>query len=297
MLRRLGTAGITFAVALGSGYLLQSGGLNPEPTVPAETLEDATITPLTGKASLKQPETPRALRPLALPDLPRTPTSLLQPDPNLANRIAGVDRHWQGISGASLARYDDFGKTCPPTNLSLTPAEDGMMTVHYANPCDAGARLIVQHDAIAADLVADAQGRATVSLPVLDTVGRVTVLSDTGQDTTISRSFAAPAVPRVVVTSETAGAFRLASGNAVPIGDRDAPLVWTEMLQNAAQPLLQATVTPQTCGQDLAAHIRFIGLRTEATEITVAMPDCTAVGQTVLVPLSPATGDRYAAEG
>jgi len=297
MLRRLGTAGAACALAFGSAYLLQSGGLSPKPKVAIAAIADATIIPLTADVPGQQPETPMALRPLALPDLPQTSTILPQAGPQLPERVAALDPDWRMPGGASQARYDDFGQTCPATSLSLTPAGEGMMAVLYENPCDAGARLILEHESIMAAVTANAKGRATLAFPVLNPSGRVTVLSDTGEDLTLARPFDGGSSPRIVVSSDSAAALTLGSGSAIVIGDKAAPLAWTDVLHDGTQPILRAAVTAETCGQDLTARVTITGKPARTNEISLAMPDCTAIGQTVLFPLPAQAAKRYADKG
>lgn len=298
MLRRLGTAGLTFALAMGCGYLVQNVRIAPR-TETAEVITDSSITPLTADTLLPRSEAPMATRPLALPDLPATPSALPAPGAGLAGRIAGLDPDKSLPDGAWKTRFDEFGMVCPRTSLSLTPAGDGMMTLLYANSCDAGVRLIVAHDGIAAAQAADATGRAVATLPVLDAAGRVTVLNDMGEDLSIARAFdGATGSPRIVVGSNMPAALSLGSGKALPLGDGKAPMAWTQTLDDAA-PVLRAAVTAQTCGQDLLADVRITGGTAEnrATEVAIAMPDCSQTGQTVLIPLSDMPGALAAISG
>lgn len=298
MLRRLGTVGMTFAVAFGSGFLLQHGGFDPKPKAEIPPIANATIVPLAADVPIRKPETQAGFRPLALPDLPQTATSLPQPGLGLSGRIAALDSQGMMPDGASEARYDDYGRTCPATSLSLTPAGDGSMIVLYANPCDAGAHLIVQHEGIAATLTADGKGRAMMVFPVLSSSGRVTVLSDTGEDLSVLRPIRTASAPQVVVSSDMAGALTLATGKAQPLGDADPPLAWTQPLAEGTTPLLRASVTRETCGQDLVAHVVITGgPSVRAADITVAMPDCTSVGQAVLVPLEAPSAEARAVRG
>ncbi len=292
MLRRFGTAGVTFALAFGSAYLLQNGGLNPKP-VRQEPISNVTITPLTAEITAGDASTPMALRPIALPELPRAGTALPEPGAALAQRIAAIDPNWRRPEGASLARYDDFGQTCPTTRLSLTPTGDGLMTVLFSNPCDAGAHLVMQHDGITVEMTADTEGRAVLSFPILNRSGRITLQSDSGETLALTRVFDGQYPPRIVIRSDMAGALSLGSGTAVALGDKGNPIGWTDTLQGEPQPILRAKVTPQTCGHDLTARVTVTGATPRSDDITLSMPECSAIGQSVLYPLT--SDERYAA--
>ncbi len=298
MLRRLGTVGVTFVVAFGSGHLLQSGGLNSHPRATAATIADASITPLAANAPLGQIKPDPSARAPFLPDLPQTVTALPQPGANLAGRVAALDRQRQEIGGPSKARYDDFGKICPRPSLSVTPASDGLMTILYNSPCDPEARLVVETGAITADLATDAMGRAVLSLPVLDAAGRVTVQGAAGGALTVTRPFPMSALPaRIIVSSDVADSLSLGTGETLPLGDTAANQAWTQPLKDGAAPILHAMVTPRTCGQQLTARVAILGGTTapRVADVSVEMPDCGFTGESVLVPLDLRAGEMAAA--
>jgi hypothetical protein len=295
MMRRLATAGLTFALAAGSGYVLQHGLLDTmrEPAS-AESIPPDSIVTLTGDApdaaSLPPAAALRSPADPALPDLPAMAFGL--PDPGLAlgTRMASVERGYDRPPGAADATYDDFGFLCPAASFRVTPGRDGMLAVSFADRCAADMAVVLAHAGLGFAGRTDAEGRLSMMLPVLDAGGMVTLSTDMGR----SLSAGQPAHPgktaHIAVSSDLAGVLSLASGRPTAIGGDQMPSAWMQALAvtEAAQPvMLRAAVTPDSCGRDLTARIGAAGggLSPQTTTVTLAMPDCDSVGESVALAL------------
>jgi hypothetical protein len=183
-------------------------------------------------------------------------------------------------------------------------------------PCHPNERVVIQHEGLAISARTSETGALFVSLPALAQEARLTVLFPGGD-----RAEATLNVPEVTQYQRFAvqwqgnDAFQLhaleggaalgtagdisASNPQLPqpgkgflsvLGDPtvDFPLlaeVYTFPTQNPdVRLVVEAAVTPQTCGREILAEtLAFNGSTVVATDLTLSMPDCSAIGDLLMM--------------
>jgi hypothetical protein len=184
------------------------------------------------------------------------------------------------------------------TALTLRALPQGMMDVVLQAPCHTGQRVVLRQADLAITLKLGADGKAALVLPALTVDGVVSVLF--GDGTRVQQALAMPEVAtlkRFGVQWQGADAFalhameqgadygQLSGGVLTQLGDAtvDNPLlaeIYTYPSQ-AAQPdiVVEAAILPETCGHDLLGEVLISqDGRVTATDLTLSMPDCSAVG-------------------
>lgn len=215
---------------------------------------------------------------------------------------------------------------CPDT-LVLRAAPQATIGLTLSAPCRAGERVVVRHGGLAATAQMTAEGGLNLALPALDPVASVTVLFADGSrvvgkvdvpDAADFRRFAvqwqgddefqlhafedgadfgdpghvwagAPHLP-AIGTPATGGWMMSLGDSAVALPLRAA--VYTFPRAPAVMPLvvIEAPVTEGTCGREMLGELLSVEAgRAEVHDLTLAMPDCSAVGDIlVLKNLAPA---------
>lgn len=298
-------ATVVVAAAIGQfmqgGFLPAGGGTALEASI-VKAITPGSVVPLaarTDAAGTTPPQGP------ALPRLPDIPSALLQPGPALAARMAGLGTPGALPRSDADAEFDGFGHRCPEASLTLMPVGDEI-AVDYADACRAGQTVTMEHAGLAfVGLVGD-DGRLRMTLPNLMGLAEVVVAPEGRAPLRGAVVSLADARPRLVLRAARAEAMDLrVAGPGGPVaGTASLPgtlangIVPVQVLTLAAVPpgaavTLDIRVTAETCGRAVAAEVGIHagGAAAEMQDIVVPMPDCTAIGDGVSVPLAPLPDD------
>ena len=196
---------------------------------------------------------------------------------------------------------------CTPV-LHLSELPGAMADVQLLAPCDGGARVVLGHGGLAVTLRVPMSGQLEARLPVMEPSGRFEVRMPDGRKAAAELPMALDGTRRFAVQWAGAQGFVLhglenaaeygGKGDVSPsqpgmmadggwlslIGDSsvDKPLlaqVYTYPESGEAEVVVEAPVTAQTCGRDLVGQtVQSKGGAAETTDLTLSMPDCSAVG-------------------
>lgn len=201
---------------------------------------------------------------------------------------------------------------CAP-ELDLAARPMAMIAIDLRASCAAGARVVIRHAGLAVAETLDGSGHLTLDLPALDTSGRISVLLPEGRE--LHAAVAMPSVARLrrLAVQWIAGdAFQLhameggatygtpgdvhaqnpaspSGGYLVALGDPSSSLpmmaeVYTWPVGVTVRPVIEAEVTQATCGRELMAETLLSDHgRVTATDLTLAMPGCDALGDILVL--------------
>ena len=307
--RRVIRSVAVLAVALAAGHLVQtlaSGTADPV-KVAVETIvapqDVVTLAADAGAGLPKAGELPPVAPQAALPLAPKAASTVNAPalPPQSGNVETAAAAPKQGACPVSFEVFAE-----PSAMIGLT----------LIAPCRVNERVTLKHAGLSVSARTTATGALFTALPAMDTAGAVEVLFADGQ--TSSAKIAMPelaALRRFAVQWQADDAFQIhafengagygdpgevsaanphrpapgvpASGGFLTLlGDpaTDAPLL-AEVYSFPADPaqsaevVVEAEVTAKTCGRELLAQtISSVGGRAEVADLTLAMPDCDAVG-------------------
>ena len=198
-------------------------------------------------------------------------------------------------------------------DLALRALPSAMIAVDLTAPCHAGERIVIHHAGLAVTAKVAPDGKVNAKLPAMTSDGAVAVLFADGAR--VDQAVAVPeaaSLRRFGVQWQDAGAFVLhafengadfdqpgditarnpggvglvSGGFLTVLGDSDVENallaeVYTFPAVAVQEPriVVEAAVLAQTCGQDLLGEVLTSQSgRVTVTDLTVAMPDCTAVG-------------------
>lgn len=316
MKRKITLGAATLAVALGAGHLVQSGrpGAAAVGVADAASVKPTGITPL---AASSEPEdlpstvppaplaaslgsTPQAQVPPAAaatvaktaPQAAPAPVSLTPPPP-------------AATKPAPVVQADDCHVT-----LDVMAAANGMLDLTLLAPCKPGTRVVLRHGGLAVTGRTSTGGALFTALPAMEPDGAVSAMFPDG---TIARA-AAPvdltgiqrfavqwmADDRFALNAYQGGAAWGALGHVhagarglpqdksgwmMPLGDAsvDLPMMaevytWPAATADIAIDI-EAPVTETTCDRELLGEtLQSQSGRVTRSDITLATPDCSAVG-------------------
>jgi hypothetical protein len=210
--------------------------------------------------------------------------------------------------------------SCTP-KLRLSPAPAAMLRLSLDAPCNASERVVIHADGLAFTALTSDQGRLTLALPAMHDPAKVAVRLAGGARATATAAVPALAgLSRVAVQWMGRDAFRIDAlefgagfgtpGDVSPdnprgpdatdggfltdLGDASVPRpmraeVYTvpkaRTTGGKVEVLVQAPVTPGTCGRDLLGQMLTAGAAAPA-DVTLAMPACdpASTGQFVALP-------------
>lgn len=197
-----------------------------------------------------------------------------------------------------------------PIELTLAAQPAAMIGIALLAPCHAQERVVLRHAGLAITARLGADGSLNAVLPALMSAARVEVRFADGNTADAMLELAeAATLRRFGVQWQGAEAFvvhgfengadygqagdisalnpgRGEGGSLIVLGDGtvEAPLL-AQIYTYPARPgisaevVIEAAVTGATCGQDLLAEtIASNGGRVEITDLTLAMPDCSGIG-------------------
>lgn len=280
--RRVGRVAAVVVIALAAGHLVQTMAKHKAPAPEAALVKPASVVQLAGTNDL--PAAPPA------PVAPSVPPLALKPaTPPVPAPVAVVD-------------------PCPVT-LDLMTEPGAMIGVTLLAPCHPSERIVLRHAGLAVTLRSTATGAVFTALPGLQSDATVEVMFADGTTIGGRTELAELAgLRRFGVQWQADDAFQLygyeaggvvsaAAPGQPPLGDApsaggyltrlgdagvDAPLlaeIYTYPVDEAADPVIEAAVTPATCGRELLGEtLSSVGGVVKVTDLTVAMPDCDAVG-------------------
>ncbi len=203
---------------------------------------------------------------------------------------------------------------CTP-QLALQAAPQAMIALTLTAPCHADQRVILRHAGLAVAERLDATGTLSIDLPALSPSGEVSVLFT---DATIARDAVpvpdATRLQRFAVQWMADDSFQLHAleggagygdpghvsavqpvspngGYLVSLGDPtlDLPMMaevytWPADTTVTVAPSVEAVVTDATCARELLGEtIHAVGGKTTVKDLTLAMPDCDALGDILVL--------------
>jgi hypothetical protein len=318
MKRKITLGAATLAVAFGAGHLVQSGGLGNAVDRQADLAETrpTAITPLRGSAEAEVALS--AAPPLALPAAAPTvsETTAAPPAPFAATLVpplpASVAPQVPPVSApaglTAPAPAVPLADACD-TTLDVIPGANGMLDLTLLAPCKPATRVVLRHGGLAVTGRTSDGGALFTALPAMEAAGEVSAMFPDG---TVARGAAAVdmgGIRRFAVqwmaddrfalnayrdgaAFGEAGHVHVGSGKAdpaqgwvMPLGDAtvDLPMmaeVYTWPTTPAEIALdIEAPVTEATCNREMLAEmVESQGGTITRSDIALAMPDCAAVG-------------------
>jgi hypothetical protein len=305
MKRKLAMAIGTLALALGAGHLMQNGlGGAPEQMAAAPIPQG--ITPLAAGLGSPEVATPAVKAPM-LPEAafgPPAPDVVAAPEvvPEMADQAAVADA------------------ACP-LQLDVMAMSEARLDLTLIAPCRPSERVVIRHGGLAVTAMTSPSGSLFTTLPGLEARGQVSVYFSDGveangaealPDLAMYRRFAVQWVAddafalnafengaefgTVGHVSAANPARRLPNvpvkgGYLTVLGDQTAPLpmmaqVYTFPvdLAEAVDLTIEAEVTEATCNRELLGEVLFseAGSVTK-TDLTMATPDCDAIGDVLVL--------------
>lgn len=309
--RRAARGVAVLAVALAAGHLVQTMAKPDQIAVQETDLARAettptSIVPLAAGAMdapvVSAPESPLPQAALPMPAESAAPDAVAITEP--ASETAQEPIEPMPVADACPVTLDAFAGSSAMISLTLTA------------PCRANERVVLRHAGLAVTELTTASGALFTAVPALDKAGQVEVLFADG--TTVSASSPVPelaAFRRFGVQWQADDAFQVhayengadfgqpgdvsaanpqrpvpgmasSSGFLTLLGNPDAnePLlaeIYTYPTDAAktADVTIEAAVTQKTCGRELLGDtLSSTAGEAVVTDLTVAMPDCTAVG-------------------
>lgn len=195
-------------------------------------------------------------------------------------------------------------------DLALDAEPAAMIGVTLLAPCNANERVVLRHAGLAVTAKLGADGRLLLSMPALVTAARVEVMFANGE--TIDGALELPeaaALRRFGIQWQGPEAFvvngfengadfgepghvspaqlgRPEAGQLVLLGDStvDLPLLaqiytFPAARGQSAEVIIEAAVTEATCGRELLGETIASGAnQVKITELTLAMPECSGIG-------------------
>ena len=298
----------TLAIALGAGHLVQSGKVGGTATQVADAAEAAPtgITPLAASAQPDDAAPPAPVAAAFIPletAAPSASPATAPPAPVLASVTP------ENTPPAAARPAPAQADACRAT-LDVVPGANGMLDLTLLSPCKPSTRVVLRHGGLAVTGRTSTGGALFTALPAMEASGEVSAMFPDG---TIAHG-AAPVnlsgLHRFAVQWMADDQFGLnayqggaawgtpghvhagarglpeaATGWLMPLGDAsvDLPMLaqvytWPAKPGDVAIDI-EAPVTEATCERELLGET----LESQAgvvvrSDITLAMPDCTAVG-------------------
>ena len=314
--RRLSLVVAIMSVALGSGHLVQNVLITPTTVVDADTsLRPVAITLVAAGPEVMVPYLAPAK--ISLP----SPSFAAQPDMDAPSLFTLPDDPIVNPQlGSAAVGSDTKADTCS-ISLDLISEPSAMIGVTLVAPCRANERVVLRHDGLAVTAKTSANGVLFVSLPALTAAATVSIRFNDGQ--TVDAFVDIPEVAQLrrfgvqwmgddafqLHAFETGGDYgepghvsaadpQLPHADKAPIGgflsvlgddQVETPMlaeVYTYPAQNTAavRVVIEAAVTKATCAREILGEtIADVGGDVTMTDLTLTMPDCSAVGDILVL--------------
>lgn len=195
--------------------------------------------------------------------------------------------------------------TCSAT-LSATALPGAVLSLGLVAPCDGGARVVLRHGGLAVTGQLSAAGTLFTTLPAMEAKGEVQAMFPDGTTVRAAAAVNLADIRRMAVQWQADDAFALqiyengatfgapghvsaerpvGEGRVHVLGDAtvDLPLLAQVYTWPAAptkvEVTIEAAVTAKTCNREILGEaLESDGGRVTATDITLAMPECSGVG-------------------
>ena len=291
--RRLALVTATLTIALGSGHLMQT-------VLSGQSADDTAM----GLAAVASPmPSDVGVIVASVGSVPSAPNLSHGP---LAAKPAGNPAP-AAVPAQTVAAV--IAEPCGAT-LDLVALPNAMVSLALAAPCDGAQRVVVRHAGLAFTARTAADGRLVLTLPALEREAVVSVLLPSG--TPVEASVTVPesgdvrrfAVQWMADDALQVHAFERGAGYGEPghvsaikpdlpnaergwltaLGDAsvDLPMlaeVYTYPRRGHVDLVVEAAITSATCARELLAEtINSVGGEVFVSDLSVAMPDCVAVG-------------------
>jgi hypothetical protein len=304
--RRLALICATIGIALGAGQIVQSGA-GAKPTVATAALMPTAITPVSAGPEKAAPVTP-AEKPLVV----ATPAPMPKAEPVMTAALTDP------VMPAPVPMPEPVVDACAVT-LDLIAAPNAMIGLTLVAPCAPQSRVVLRHAGLAITGKTSITGSLFMSLPALDAKGEVSATLKGAA--AVKASIAMPelaALRRFGVQWQSEDAFQLhafengavfgAPGHvsaAMPqmpkagvaptggyltlLGDTTVNLpmlaeVYTFPAGGMPEVVVEAAITAKTCGRELLGEtLTSTGGAATSMDLTLATPDCTAIGDILVL--------------
>lgn len=305
--RRIALAVSLLAVGLGAGHLVQSRSAKPAAPPAEETLADAALKPenlqqlaagsddLVAPLSVLPPVDGLAPLPAA-PALKPAEPKIVVPSKPAATAAAACDM-----------------------SLDLLADSNAMIGITVIAPCRPNQRVMVKHGGLAITGKTSASGTMFMNLPAMEVQAKIELSFPDGEKLgSVVEMPEVSAMQRFAVQWLERDAFQLQAfengadygqpghvsavkpqtpapglasegGFVTLLGDSsvDLPMlaeVYTFPAKGAAEVLVEAAVTPETCGRELLGEtVSAVGGKVAVSELTLAMPECEATGDILVL--------------
>ncbi|WP_146036531.1 hypothetical protein [Pseudotabrizicola formosa] len=311
LLRKLTLIAGTGAVALGAGHFVQQKAeTRATADVPGVVVSD--ISPVAAGPGDVAPSLPPLAAPAALPDLPPQDLAPVAPQ---ADVLAAADPDLFDVPVAPSLSVPGIGAApeCD-VSLGLVPQPGAMIGISLLAPCHPDQRVVLNHSGLTVTARTSASGALLSTLPALKALAQVDVIFAGGErvrDTVALADFSG--VKRFAVQWQASDAFQLhafengaryghpghissatggmsgQTGTVTLLGDAtvDLPLqaeVYTFGAAAKTEIVLEAAITQATCGREvLGEAILAVDGSVKISDLTLAMPDCDAVGDILVL--------------
>lgn len=291
MKRRIALASALLAVGLGAGHFVQSRAKPAQQAALAPEVKPQSVVPL---AATIEPALPEPVKP-ALPAAPA-----LEPAAKPETAPAPV------------------ADACP-VELELMQQDNAMVGITLLAPCRPGQRLVIKHGGLAITAQTSTTGSLFLDIPAMETQARIDISFPDGEK--IASTIPMPEVAqmqRFAVQWLDRDAFQLHAfengadygkpghvsaaapqrpapgeiaqgGFLTLLGDAttDLPMlaeVYTFPKGGTPEVLIESAVTADTCGRELLGEtIGSVGGKVSVNELTLAMPECDAAGDILVL--------------
>lgn len=314
--KRLARVVAVIAVALAAGHLVQSmGNKRPPQQAKVETPEARPIVTLAGEPNqiVTLAAGPQEVAVATLAPVPPLPDAAMVPLTAAAPAAPELPLADPAPSKA-LVEAVPAADPCPVT-LELTAEPGAMIGILLLSPCHPSERVVLRHAGLAVTGQTTATGSLFTALPALEVAASVEVMFPTGEK--VAAGISVPDLARLRrfgVQWQADDAFQInafeggarygepghvsaAKPNATPIGmdpgtggflsllgdpTTELPLlaeIYTFPVTDSADVVIEVAVTPATCGRELLGEtLASVAGRVEVTDLTLAMPECDAIG-------------------
>jgi hypothetical protein len=176
-------------------------------------------------------------------------------------------------------------------SLDLSAMPDATIGVTLSAPCATSTRVVLRHEGLAVAFRTLPSGKLIATLPALSVNAQVSARLPGGAVVTGTITVPeAATVRRIAVQWQADDAFQLiaSNGSVTKLGDPGVNLPMRAVVFTQAPgipaPSFEAEVTAKTCGRDLAAEMMVQdGQVVTFSDLTLAMPECDAVGDIVVL--------------
>ncbi len=287
--RRVGRFLAVLAIALGAGHLVQTEAARKVHTEVASVSQPIKIVELS-----------------ATPDDSGVISALRYPVIKPVLKAPEVSAHFVEVPQA------DATKGCD-AQLDLSVSDGAMLNLALLSPCDPGARVVLATGGLTVTGRLDDTGQLAAALPALDAAGHVQARFADGRRVEAQmpvpelaglRRFAvqwlgpegfilhgfengadfgqagdvSPSSPGALNTGAAAGGWLTLLGDSA-VNNPLLAQVYTFPAEGHADVVVEAEVTAANCGKDMLGQtIASVAGQPEVTDLTLAMPDCSAVG-------------------